>query len=87
MSGPSPQETWRRLNQGLQQAQRRFGQGGGGPNPRGALGGAAGLLLLGGGAWLFTNALYNGISDSRCNKRRADSTQSMVGTVLSSIRG
>ncbi|KAL9072274.1 MAG: hypothetical protein Q9157_005164 [Trypethelium eluteriae] len=60
MSGPSPQETWRRLNQGLQQAQRRFGQGGGGPGPRGAFGGVAGLLLLGGGAWFFSNALYNG---------------------------
>ena len=63
MSGPSPQETWRRLNQSLQQAQRRFGQGGGGgPGPRGAFGGAAGLLLLGGGAWFFSNALYNGTS-------------------------
>jgi hypothetical protein len=39
------------------QAQR--GAGGGGPGPRGVAGGVGGLLLLGGGAILFNNALFN----------------------------
>jgi prohibitin 2 len=40
----------------------RFGGGGSMPNPRGALTGIGGLLLLGGGAYLFNNALFNGKS-------------------------
>jgi len=45
----------------------RFGAGGaGGPSPRGALGGAAGLLLLAGGAYFFNNALFNGTMGDIC---------------------
>ena len=41
----------------------RFGGGAGGtPNPRGALGGMASILLIGGGIYLFNNALFNGTS-------------------------
>lgn len=39
----------------------RFGAGGGGPGPRGALTGIGGLILLGGGVWFFNNALFNGM--------------------------
>ena len=40
----------------------RFGgAGGGAPPPRGAVGGLVGLLALGGGVWLFNNALFNGM--------------------------
>ncbi|KAJ9649084.1 Prohibitin-2, subunit of the prohibitin complex (Phb1p-Phb2p) [Coniosporium tulheliwenetii] len=61
MSG-DPQETWRRLQQTLQNAQqqgKKFGSGGGG-NPRGAIGGVLGLAILGGGAVLLNNSLFNG---------------------------
>ncbi|KAJ9659684.1 Prohibitin-2, subunit of the prohibitin complex (Phb1p-Phb2p) [Coniosporium apollinis] len=60
MSG-DPQETWRRLQQTLQNAQqqgKKFGSGGGG-NPRGAIGGVLGLAILGGGAVLLNNSLFN----------------------------
>ncbi|KAF2102329.1 hypothetical protein NA57DRAFT_34394 [Rhizodiscina lignyota] len=66
MSGPDPQETWRRLTQTLQNAQRqgskRFGGGGGGfpgGNPRNVIGGMGLLLLVGGGVVLANNALFN----------------------------
>lgn len=59
----SGQETWQRLQQQLQRAQeqgRRFGGGGGGgPSPRGALTGIGSLILLGGGAILLNNSLFN----------------------------
>lgn len=43
--------------------QYRFGgAGGGAPTPRGAIGGMASLLAIGGGIWFFNNALYNGAS-------------------------
>lgn len=66
MSGPDPQETWRRLQQTLQNAQRQgsktFGGGGfPGGSPRNAIGGLGALLLLGGGAVLVNNALFNGM--------------------------
>ncbi|KAI9720677.1 MAG: Prohibitin-2, subunit of the prohibitin complex (Phb1p-Phb2p) [Candelaria pacifica] len=57
----SGRETWARLQETLQSAQRQgrgFGGAGGG-NPRNLFGGAAGLLLLGGGAILVQNALFN----------------------------
>ncbi|KAK5732251.1 Prohibitin-2, subunit of the prohibitin complex (Phb1p-Phb2p) [Elasticomyces elasticus] len=64
MSGGSPQETWANLQKQfgrMQQQGRKMGAGGGMPggNPRGALGGIAGIVLLGGGVWLFNNALFN----------------------------
>lgn len=59
MSG-SPQETWRKLQRSFANAQRKGGQSFPGPNPRNVFGGAAGLLLLGGGAIFVSNALFNG---------------------------
>lgn len=55
----TPQDAFRKLQQQLQNSQRRFGAGGGG-NPRGPIGAIGGLLLLGGVAWTFNNALFNG---------------------------
>jgi prohibitin 2 len=54
-----PRETWAKLQQGFKQAQEqgRRGMGGG---PKGALGGAAGLILLAGGVIVANNALFNG---------------------------
>jgi prohibitin 2 len=67
MSGPDPQETWRRLQRTLQNAQQqgrqRFGGGGfPGGNPRNLFGGVGALILLGGGALFVNNALFNGKS-------------------------
>ncbi|KAK5181265.1 Prohibitin-2, subunit of the prohibitin complex (Phb1p-Phb2p), partial [Cryomyces antarcticus] len=59
MSRPDPQETWRKLQQTLANAQQQGRKFGGGGNPRNALGGLAGLLLLAGGAVAFNNALFN----------------------------
>lgn len=43
----------------------RFGgAGGGAPVPRGAIGAVGGLVLLVGGAWVFNNALFNGMATS-----------------------
>jgi len=56
-----PREMWKSLQKNMQRVQQqgsRYG-GSGGPNPRGALTGIAGLVLLGGGAWVFNNALFN----------------------------
>ncbi|KAF2152472.1 hypothetical protein K461DRAFT_278701 [Myriangium duriaei CBS 260.36] len=57
-----PQEMWKKLRQNMVQMQEQGGArfaGGGGPNPRAALGGLA-LLGVGiGGVWLFQNALFN----------------------------
>jgi len=60
MSGPNPQETWRRLQRTLQNAQQQGQKFGGGGNPRNALGGIVGLVVLGGGAVLLNNSLFNG---------------------------
>ena len=54
-----PRETWRKLQQTLASAQQQGRRGLGG-NPRNLFGGAAGLLLLGGGALVLNNALFNG---------------------------
>ncbi|KAK5124370.1 Prohibitin-2, subunit of the prohibitin complex (Phb1p-Phb2p) [Meristemomyces frigidus] len=58
-----PREAWASLQKNLQRMQqqgKRFGAGGGGgPSPKGAIGGFASLLLLGGGIWVFNNALFN----------------------------
>jgi prohibitin 2 len=56
-----PRETLRRLQQSLSRVQRSGGGMPGGGAPRGALGGIAGLVLLGGGAVLVNNALFNGM--------------------------
>jgi len=53
-----PRETWRKLQQTLASAQQQGRRGLGG-NPRNLFGGAAGLLLLGGGALVLNNALFN----------------------------
>lgn len=55
--GQDPKEAWRKLQQTLQQ------RGGGNPlggNPRNFLGGAGALILLGGGAVVLSNSLFNG---------------------------
>ncbi|KAK3709949.1 Prohibitin-2, subunit of the prohibitin complex (Phb1p-Phb2p) [Vermiconidia calcicola] len=58
-----PRQMWENLQKGLQRAQKsgqRFGgAGGGAPTPKGAIGGMAGVLFLGGGLWLVNNALFN----------------------------
>ena len=62
MSGGFPRN-FAELQRALQSAQaqgRRFGAGGGGGGgPRG-IGALAGVVLLGGGVWLASNALFNG---------------------------
>ncbi|KAK4936346.1 hypothetical protein LTR28_010185 [Elasticomyces elasticus] len=61
MSGP--EEMWKKLQRNLVNAQRtgsRFSGGGAGGSPRGAIGGIAGIALLGGTIWVFNNALFNG---------------------------
>ena len=57
--GQDPREAFRRLQQALGSAQKRAGGGLPG-GPRNFLGGAFGLLLLGGGAVVLNNALFNG---------------------------
>jgi len=60
MSGGFP-KNFQELQQQLARAQeqgRKFGGGGGRP-PRGALGGLAGLIILGGGAVVLSNSLFN----------------------------
>jgi len=57
--GQDPRETWRKLQQTLANAQQQGRRGLGG-SPRGAIGGAAGLVLLVGGVLVFNNALFNG---------------------------
>jgi len=62
MSGGFPRNfaDLQRALQNAQQQGRRFGAGGaGGGGPRG-IGAMAGLIFLGGGAWLVSNALFNG---------------------------
>ncbi|KAI9835974.1 MAG: Prohibitin-2, subunit of the prohibitin complex (Phb1p-Phb2p) [Sclerophora amabilis] len=53
-----PRETWAKLQQTLQSAQRQGRQGFGG-NPRPFVGGAVGLLLIVGGTVFVNNALFN----------------------------
>ncbi|KAI9853066.1 MAG: Prohibitin-2, subunit of the prohibitin complex (Phb1p-Phb2p) [Vezdaea acicularis] len=53
-----PRETWARFQQTLQSAQQQGRRGFGG-TPKGAFGGAAGLILLIGGAAAINNALFN----------------------------
>lgn len=56
-----PREAWAKLQQTLASAQQQGRRGMGG-NPRNVFGGAAGLLLLAGGALVVNNALFNGES-------------------------
>ena len=62
MSGGFPRNfaDLQRTIQNAQEQGRRFGGGGRG-NPRNALGGLLGLVLLGGGAVLISNSLFNGL--------------------------
>ena len=57
--GQDPKVAWRKLQQTLSSAQQRGGNPFGG-NPRNVFGGAGALILLGGGAVLLTNSLFNG---------------------------
>ena len=54
-----PKEFFRKVQQSLSSAQQR-GRGGLPGGPRNFFGGAAGLLLLGTGAVVVNNALFNG---------------------------
>ncbi|MCJ1369677.1 Prohibitin-2, subunit of the prohibitin complex (Phb1p-Phb2p) [Loxospora ochrophaea] len=55
-----PAETFRALRRTLSQRSRTsFGGGFGGGNPRNFLGGAAGVVALGGALYLFNSALFN----------------------------
>ena len=57
-----PREFFRKLQQTVSSAQQR-GRGGLPGGPRNFYAGTAGLILLGTGAVLFNNALFNGIQD------------------------
>src|SRR5690348_4904268 len=75
MSNRSPFEDYARRIRAAAQAGSRAGFGGGGGgfpggSPRGLGGGLAGLLLLGGGALLFQNALFNVDGGHRAIKYR-----------------
>lgn len=67
-------DAWRRMSQVIQQQQRRGGfgaGGGGGGGPPARVGaGLIGLVLLGGGAMLFQNALFNVDGGHRAIKYR-----------------
>jgi prohibitin 2 len=70
MSGGFP-KNFQELQKQLAKAQeqgRRFGAGGGGGAPRGALGGLAGLIILGGGAVVLSNSLFNGRNDDNIGR-------------------
>jgi len=61
MSGGFP-KNFQELQQQLARAQeqgRKFGGGGAGGSPRGAIGGILGLAILGGGAVVLSNSLFN----------------------------
>jgi prohibitin 2 len=63
MSGGFPknfQELQRTLQNAQQQGRKMGGGFGGGGNPRNALGGLLGLVVVGGGAVLLSNSLFNG---------------------------
>lgn len=62
--GQDPRETWKKLQQTLANAQQQGRRGLGG-SPRGAIGGAAGIVLIVGGYLVFNNALFNGITSFR----------------------
>lgn len=49
-----PRDAWRRLQATMRKS------GGGAQTPKGLFSGAAGLLLLGGGAIVANNSLFNG---------------------------
>jgi prohibitin 2 len=51
----NPQQAWKQLQQMADRARKS----GGGPGPRGAAGGVAGLIILGGVAMVGSNALFN----------------------------
>jgi prohibitin 2 len=52
----NPQQAWKQLQQMADRARK---SGGGGPSPRGAAGGLATLVILGGLAVVGNNALFN----------------------------
>ena len=54
-----PKEVWRKLQQTMNMAQQK-GRGGLPGGPRNFFGAAGGLLLLGTGAVVINNALFNG---------------------------
>ncbi|MCJ1352367.1 MAG: Prohibitin-2, subunit of the prohibitin complex (Phb1p-Phb2p) [Icmadophila ericetorum] len=56
--GQDPRDAWRKLQQTFANAQQQGRKGMGGA-PKGALGGMVGLIILGGGALVFNNALFN----------------------------
>jgi prohibitin 2 len=60
MSGGFPRN-FADLQRTLQNAQEQGRRFGGGRNPRNALGGFLSLVLLGGGAVLVSNSLFNGL--------------------------
>ncbi|PNS20737.1 Prohibitin-2 [Sphaceloma murrayae] len=77
----NPQEVWQQMQQrakALQQQGARLG-GGGGPSPRGAIGGAALLVTGAVGLYVFNNALFN--VDGGCRAVK----YSRVGGVKSDI--
>jgi prohibitin 2 len=53
-----PQERLRQLQQTLNNARQRGMPGG---SPKNIIGGVGSLILVGGGLWLFNNALFNGM--------------------------
>lgn len=55
-----PREAWRKLQQTLASAQQQGRRGLGGA-PKNLLGGTLGLILIGGGALVVNNALFNGM--------------------------
>ena len=60
--GQDPKEMWRKLQQTMNSAQQK-GRGGLPGGPRNFYGAAAGVVLLGTGAVVINNALFNGIQD------------------------
>ena len=55
-----PKEMWRKLQQTVNSAQQK-GRGGFPGGPKNLFGGVAGVILLGAGAVVINNALFNGI--------------------------
>ena len=63
--GQDPREMWQKLQQNMNQRAKGGLPGG----PRNFFGGAAGLVLLGTGAVLVNNALFNGMKDDLLHNR------------------
>lgn len=72
-----PRDAWRRLQATMRKT------GGGAQTPKGLFSGAAGLLLLGGGALVANNSLFNGPFTSILAKQELDIFSTLAPVLIS----